>query len=65
MMIHHNGCETTVTHSQLDEVLDELGYCAGRVATAVNECFVPQSERPTKRLCPGDRLEVLAPMSGG
>ncbi|WP_343561513.1 sulfur carrier protein ThiS [Kiloniella sp. b19] len=65
MIIHHNGEETTIANPQLNEALRELGYIEGRFATAVNENFVPISERQTITLRDGDRLEVVAPMSGG
>jgi sulfur carrier protein len=44
--------------------LDELAY-DGKVATALNEEFVPASHRDKTALNTGDRVEILAPMQGG
>ncbi|HWK34102.1 MAG TPA: sulfur carrier protein ThiS, partial [Hyphomicrobium sp.] len=36
-----------------------------RVATARNGDFVPERERATTELRPGDRIEILSPRRGG
>ena len=46
------------------DVLQECGF-DGRYATAVNEVFVPASQRAAKNLQDGDRVEVLGAMQGG
>ena len=46
------------------ELVEQLGF-SGSFATAVNETFVPQSQRSQTPLSDGDRVEVLAPMEGG
>lgn len=65
MKITVNGEPCDVSADDLDTALTELGYDAARVATAVNEAFVPVTRRAGHPLSPGDRLEVLAPMQGG
>ena len=64
MKIMLNGDERVVTASNLSELLEECEL-SGRVATAVNEEFVPVNARKTYSLKDGDRVEVLAPMQGG
>lgn len=66
MRIIVNGAAREVsTQSDLAAALAELGFGEAVVATAVNGEFVPVAARTTTRLCPGDHLEVLAPMQGG
>ncbi|TNC73102.1 sulfur carrier protein ThiS [Rubellimicrobium roseum] len=65
MKITVNGTATEVTAKDLPGVLRELGYGDGKVATAVNERFVPASARSSAVLGPGDRLEVVTPRQGG
>ncbi|MEM7631791.1 MAG: sulfur carrier protein ThiS [Pseudomonadota bacterium] len=64
MNITINGTPRDVTAKTLSEVLVECGF-SGRVATALNEQFVPVSARDTTVLEEGDRLEVLGAMQGG
>jgi len=65
MKIVLNGVETEVRATRLTEVLNELGYGAQPVATAVNSDFVPVGARSGVSLTPGDRLEIVAPQRGG
>lgn len=65
MTIHVNGTPHDLRATTLAEALTELGYGQERVATAVNEAFVPTPARATTRLSPGDRIEILAPRQGG
>lgn len=65
MRITLNGAATEVAGTTLAAALDELGYTGARVATAVNETFVPAARRATQTLHDGDRVEVLAPRQGG
>lgn len=60
-----NGTPAQVEADRLDRLLEELGYDAATVATAVNEDFVPRNARPDTPLRDGDRLEVVAPLQGG
>lgn len=65
MKITVNGTETEVRAQTLAGVLDELGYGGAKVATAVNETFVPATARDATTLATGDRVEVVAPRQGG
>ncbi|PKP84005.1 MAG: thiamine biosynthesis protein ThiS [Alphaproteobacteria bacterium HGW-Alphaproteobacteria-2] len=65
MRITVNDEPREVSAATLAEALDELGFGAARIATAVNGGFVPATARAGHRLAEGDRLEVLAPMQGG
>ncbi|MEW2918695.1 sulfur carrier protein ThiS [Ruegeria sp. ANG10] len=64
MKIVLNGEQREVRAEILSDLLVECGY-SGRVATAVNEDFVPSGLRLAHRLADGDRIEVVAPMQGG
>ena len=64
MKIVLNGEAREVAAGTLSALLDECGF-SGRVATAVNEDFVPAAMRPERSLADGDRVEVVAPMQGG
>ena len=65
MRITLNGEGAEVSATALPDVLAELGYGDERVATAINEAFVPAGARAGVTLAPGDRLEVVAPRQGG
>lgn len=65
MKITLNGEPREVTSANLTKTLEELGFGAAKVATAVNGAFVPVAARETAQLAEGDQLEVLAPMQGG
>ena len=60
-----NGEPVTVDAGDLAALLDELGYGAALVATAVNRDFVERAERGATALRDGDRIEIVAPMKGG
>ncbi len=64
MKIVLNGELRDVQAGTLAKLLEECGF-SGRVATAVNEDFVPSSLRIARKLADGDRVEVVAPMQGG
>ncbi|SDY06561.1 sulfur carrier protein ThiS [Citreimonas salinaria] len=64
MKIIVNGTATEVRSETLATVLAELGYGDAKVATAVNEGFVPAAARDVA-LAPGDRVEIVAPRQGG
>ncbi|MAN98797.1 sulfur carrier protein ThiS [uncultured Roseovarius sp.] len=65
MKITVNGIPRDSTAATLDALLVELGYGGAKVATAVNESFVPAAIRPEQRLNEGDRIEIVAPRQGG
>ena len=60
-----NGERMEVCATTLEELLHERGLGGARLAAAVNERFVPASERSTRKLQDGDRVEFVAPMQGG
>lgn len=64
MKIILNGEPRDIAATSLAEMLVECEI-AGKVATAVNETFVPAGSRANHALADGDRVEVLAPMQGG
>ena len=64
MKIVLNGEARVVLAETLSDLLEECGL-SGRVATAVNEKFVPSSLRIVHKITDGDRVEVVAPMQGG
>jgi len=64
MKIVLNGEAREVRAETLSDLLHECGF-SGRVATAVNEDFVPSSLRIAHKLSDGDRVEIVAPMQGG
>ncbi|GGE52509.1 sulfur carrier protein ThiS [Actibacterium pelagium] len=65
MQITVNGTTHDLSATTLADALKELGYGDARVATALNEAFIPAPSRATTELTQGDRLEVVAPMQGG
>lgn len=65
MQIFVNGTPRQTTATTLAAALADLGYAEARVATAVNENFVPAAARASHPLAEGDRLEILAPRQGG
>jgi len=65
MKIEINGTLTEVRADTLAGVLDELGHGDAKVATALNETFVPASARGQTALAPGDRVEIVSPRQGG
>ncbi|MEM8582557.1 MAG: sulfur carrier protein ThiS [Pseudomonadota bacterium] len=64
MNLQVNGKTQEVSAQNLELLLAELGY-SDRVATAVNEAFIPKASRADTPLKAGDRVEILAPMQGG
>lgn len=65
MKIIVNGEPTEVSASTLTAILEELGYRDEKVATAINEAFVPAATRGDASLEAGDRLEIVTPRQGG
>ena len=64
MQIKLNGEPTDTKANSIAALLIEL-QMDGRVATALNEDFVPADARETTLISEGDRIEILAPMQGG
>lgn len=65
MKITVNGVATEISSADLGGALEELGYGREKVATALNEQFVPAARRADTPLSAGDRLEIVAPRQGG
>ena len=64
MKITINGNSQPIQANNLEDLLLELKY-QGKLATALNENFIPLSERKKTILKDGDRVEIVAPMEGG
>jgi sulfur carrier protein len=60
-----NGESVETGAATLAELLGELGYEEGAVATARNGYFVPRAARAATRLAAGDKLEIVSPRQGG
>ena len=65
MKIIVNGEAVQSRAATLADLLAELGQGEARVATAVNEDFVPAARRGARALREGDRVEIVAPRQGG
>ncbi|MEC7660977.1 MAG: sulfur carrier protein ThiS [Pseudomonadota bacterium] len=64
MKITINGNSQLIQANNLEDLLLELKY-QGKLATALNENFIPFKERKKTALKDGDRVEIVAPMEGG
>jgi sulfur carrier protein len=60
-----NGEMVETTAQTLAELVVELGFAGGKVATAFNGEFVAKRDRSKTRLSNGDRVEIVAPRQGG
>lgn len=60
-----NGEPVESTAPNLAALLEEQGMGTAKVATAVNEAFVPATLRAGHTLTDGDRVEIVAPRQGG
>ncbi|MEI4469996.1 sulfur carrier protein ThiS [Frigidibacter sp. MR17.24] len=65
MKVFLNGEALEFDGATLAEALAAAGYGEARVATAVNEEFVPAGARAATPLSPGDRIEVVTARQGG
>lgn len=65
MKVTINGATQDVRGPSLADVLSETGLGDAKVATAVNEAFVPAGLRATHLLAADDRIEIVAPKQGG
>lgn len=65
MKIIVNGTAIDSDATSLANLLEELGKGEAKVATAVNEGFVPVGLRDQTTLSEGDRVEIVAPRQGG
>ena len=60
-----NGREVATRAETLAFLLAEQGFDRGKVATALNEEFVPERARDSTALRHGDRVEVVSVRQGG
>lgn len=65
MRIELNGALITTGAETLAALLEEHGFDAASVATALDGLFVPRSARAATTLRDGAKVEVLSPMQGG
>lgn len=65
MKICLNGEDRETAGQTLAALVEEAGFAARKIATAVNGEFVPAPARGQRTLAEGDRVEILAPMQGG
>lgn len=65
MQIELNGEKITTAATNLRGLVQERGFDAASVATAVNGSFVPRGKREQAALTAGAKIEVLSPMQGG
>ena len=61
-----NGRALQTPAATLAELLQQQGYEAhAAMACAINRQFVPRAQWPLHALQPGDRIDVIAPVTGG
>ncbi|HEX5132559.1 MAG TPA: sulfur carrier protein ThiS [Candidatus Krumholzibacteria bacterium] len=68
MRIRLNGNETDIeSGAAVTDLLHELGIApdTAGVAVALNETIVPRAEWSSRRLAPGDAVEVVRAVQGG
>ena len=65
MKIIVNGEVVESNAATLAALLEDLGKGQAKVATSVNEGFVPKTLRASHVLQDGDRVEIVAPRQGG
>ncbi len=65
MQITLNGQTIETQQTSLDGLLTEQGYTDMNIATAMNDNFIPQTERAETVLQEYCVVEVVAPMQGG
>ena len=65
MLISVNGEKREVAAQSLAALLDELGYEAQKLATALNHEFVRERDRAIALLREGDSVEIVSPRQGG
>jgi sulfur carrier protein len=60
-----NGQRLTAEARSLADLVACQGLQGKKVATALNGYFVPELQRATTPLNPGDRVEIVSPRQGG
>ncbi|MYM55819.1 sulfur carrier protein ThiS [Thalassovita mangrovi] len=65
MRIELNGATVETAAATLAALIEEQGFDAASVATAMDGQFVPLATRGTVELHDSAKVEVLSPMQGG
>jgi sulfur carrier protein len=66
IQISLNGHRVDSVAASLQELLQQHGYeLTAAIACAVNQQFVPRSQWSQQALADGDRIDVIAPITGG
>jgi sulfur carrier protein len=61
-----NGQDLQTPAATLAELLQRQGYALdAAMACAINRQFVPRAQWPSQALAGGDRIDVIAPVTGG
>jgi sulfur carrier protein len=60
-----NGAPLSTQARSVAEIVAVHAPGGVKVATAVNGHFVPEPQRATTILSPGDRVEIVSPRQGG
>jgi sulfur carrier protein len=60
-----NGERKETGAASLGELVAQLGFNEGQVATALNGDFVPRQSRAAIPLVADDKIEIVAPRQGG
>jgi sulfur carrier protein len=60
-----NGQPMATAARSLADLVASQALSGLKVATALNGHFVPEAQRGTTTLNPGDRIEILSPRQGG
>jgi len=64
--IHVNGEPVHTQAAHLQDLLLERGHAlTSAFACAINNQFVPRVQWPQRALVQGDRVDVIAPITGG
>ncbi len=64
--LHVNGAACETTANSLQDLLLELGYTLNTaMACAINNHLVHRADWPQRALAQGDRVDVIAPITGG
>ena len=65
MQIVVNGKPVQTKAQNLQELCSELGFGTAKIATALNGDFIARPARGDTMLGAGDKIEIVAPRSGG
>jgi len=66
MKITLNGDDQEIRDdSSLLELLETSGFGGKRVAVEINRQIVPRSMHAERRICAGDRIEIVHAIGGG